>query len=353
MYFDKLKEYVKSKPKLECLYMCLKGLKDEDLARKIIGVKRNPYNLIMQAKGEQHPNENIYYINFDRGYEFNGFCSLFRFVLCHLAFAEDINMIPVVNWGREILYYDDTVTWTNNAFDYYFEPVSVISVEETLKCKHVVESKGLDASAFGTTSGYVIPNEEIVLMGNIAKKYMSLRKDVSSLINENFYTEGKTLGVHVRATDFNKGYNRHPKVVTPQEYLAETKKALNENDFQKIFLATDDSSVVELFKKEFGNRLCYYDDIYRSTDGEAIHYGNSNVQREHHKFKLGVEILKDFYTLGRCAGLIAGNSNVSICARIIKVSTGSSYKYVNIIDKGVNHNLHETRSVFNSMLKKK
>ena len=353
MNFDGLKQYVKNRPKLECLYMCMKSLGNEELARKIIGVKRNPYNLIMQKKGELRPNENIYFINFNQGYGLNGFCSLFRFVLCHLAFAEDINMIPVINWGKNILYYDDTVDWTNNAFDYFFNPVSEVSVVEVQNCRHVVVSKGLDASAFGTISGYVIPDEEIIFLGSIMKKYISLKKEVSDLINGEFYKKGKTLGVHVRATDFNKGYNRHPKVVTPYEYLEVAKFAFRKNGFEKLFLATDDVSVIGLFKNEFGDNLYYYTDIFRSTNGNAIHYGNQDTRRKHHKFNLGIDILKDFYTLGNCAGLIAGNSNVSMCARIVKSSTGNCYQYMNIIDKGVNHNMYETRNIFNPMIKDK
>lgn len=352
MNIDRLKQYVKQSPKLECFYMCIKGLTDKSLSQRIVGVNRNPYNLIMKRYGDLRPDQNIYYIHFDNDYMMNGFCSLFRFVLYHLAFAEDINMIPVINWGKGTLYYDETIDYTDNAFQYFFNPVSDISLEEVNKCKHVVVSKGVDASAFGTISGYTIPESEIKFLGEIMRRYIHLNDNVKNIINDDFYSEGKTLGVHVRATDFNKGYNRHPKVIMPQEYLDTAKQAFKEKGFNKVFLATDDSSVIDLFKAEFGDDLYYYADTYRSTNGKAVHYGNQNVKREHHKFFLGIEILKDFYTLGRCDGLIAGNSNVSICARIVKYSSGKDYDYVNIIDKGINHNMRETRSLFNPMIRK-
>lgn len=352
MNLDRLKQFIKQRPKLECIYMCIQALRNEELSKEIVGIKRNPYNIIMQELGTNRPKENIYYINFNNGYEFNGFCSLFRFVLCHLAFADDINMKPVVNWGKSILYYDETINETNNAFEYFFNPVSDISANEVLSCKHVIISKGSDANAFGTTTSYIIPNEEIAFLGGIMKKYITLKKEIYNIINPQFYQNGKTLGVHVRATDFNVGYNRHPKVVTPQEYLKNTKEAFDKFGFEKVFLATDDNSVIELFKESFGNNLYYYEETFRSTNGEAIHYGNHRVNREHHKFNLGVEIIKDFFTLGKCDGLIAGNSNVSVCARIVKASTGTNYNYLNIIDKGINHNLRETRLLFNPMVKK-
>ena len=125
-----------------------------------------------------------------------------------------------------------------------------------------------------------------------------------------------------------------------------------EHGYKKVFLATDDERIIDIFKNEFQDNLFYYKGIYRSPDGEAIHYGNHKIERDHHKYNLGLEIIKDFYTLGHCAGLIAGNSNVSMCSRIVKKSQGDEYRTLDIIDKGTNHNMHETRNKFGSMRKK-
>lgn len=157
----------------------------------------------------------------------------------------------------------------------------------------------------------------------------------------------------MRATDFNKGFNRHPIVVTPEEYLEKTIQVYKEYNYTKVFLATDDETIIALFKNQFGNNLFYYENTFRSKDGNAIHYGSSDINRPHHKYMLGLEIIKDFYTLGYCAGLIAGHSNVSMCARIIKESLGEKYLSLHIIDKGINYNLHETRSIFSPMLKRR
>lgn len=355
MLVDKIKTLIKNHPRLEACYMLLDAIKDETKAKRIVGLKRDPYTIIMKSYGDNHPNDNIYYINYDEEYKVNGFCSIYRFVLLHLAFADDINMKSIVRWGENTLYYDKSITNCHNAFEYYFNPVSDVSSKEVMECKHVVMSKPLDASAFGTVTNYTIPDSEFEFLGSILKKYVHLNNNIRNM----FWDEmlgivegGKTLGVHVRATDYNKGYNRHPKIVTPEEYLYYTQEAVKEHNFEKVFLATDDENVITLFCNKFGEKLVYYHDIYRSKNGEAIHYGNDHVKRDHHKFLLGLEILKDFYTLGHCAGLIAGISNVSMCARIVKASTGEQYVYKNIINKGVNHNFHETRSFFKPMIKK-
>ena len=118
-------------------------------------------------------------------------------------------------------------------------------------------------------------------------------------------------------------------------------------------MASDDATVIELFKRTFGEDLLFYEDTYRSTDGSAIHYNNEQVNRNLHKYLLGLEIIRDYYTLGYCDGLITGNSNVSICARIVKYSTDKQFDNLVIIDKGINHNFKRVRSHFRNMLKSK
>lgn len=349
-----IKNYVKKNPRLECLYMTVKALRDIDLAKKMVGVKRSPNNLILNHYGKENPDKIIYYILFDEEARYNGFCSLYRQMLLHLAYAEDLNLVPVICFGPNSLYYDRTITECTNAFDYFFEPVSKISSDEAKKSKNVIISKGADAKPFGTTDSYLISDNEIYFLSNFCRKYIKLNSKTKDLFWDDMkiiINGGSTLGVHVRATDFNVGYNRHPVVVSPKEYLEKTKQIYASQGFKKVFLATDDKSIVELFKNEYNDNLCYYSDTYRSNDGSAIHYGKQDIVREHHKYRLGLEIIRDFYTLGHCAGLIAGNSNVSICARIIKKSLTEEYRFLEIIDKGVNHNMHETRGLLHSMLK--
>ena len=351
---DGVKTYIKSHPKLECIYMCIKAMGKNNLAQQIININRSPDNVFIHHFGEKNSNKIVYYILFDEKARFNGFCSLYRLTLMYLAYAESRNFVPVVCYGPNTLYYDDSIKTSDNAFEYFFNPVSSLKCKDVLESKNVVFSKGADAGAFGTTNAYSVPDEELELLAKYRKKYIELNSTVKDLFwkeMESIISGRATLGVHVRATDFNKGYNRHPVVVTPEEYLEKTIEVYEKNNYKKVFLATDDERIINLFSISFGEALVYYKDIYRSTDGEAIHYGSQKAEREHHKYKLGLEIIKDFYTLGYCAGLIAGNSNVSMCARILKKSLDEEYRTIDIIDKGTNHNLHETRSKLNSMLK--
>lgn len=353
--FD-IRKKLKGNARVAAIFVTLRSLKDEKACKRIAGVDYSPDIITVQHLGQLNPDKWVYCVKCDEGYEYNGFCSLYKLTLLYLAYANDRLMTPVVYWGEKSMAYDPTVTECDNAFEYYFKQVSEVDYAQANQSKHVVFSRWADATAFQEISSYeFLSDADIALLVNAQKKYISLAEPVKALFWDELQTiisGGKTLGVHVRATDYNQGFNRHPVVVTPQEYLEAAKTAVAEQGFEKVFLATDDEPTVALFREAFGDRLHFYQDTYRSSNGKAIHYGEQTIQREHHRFVLGLEILKDFYTLGHCDGLIAGRSNVSACARIIKASTGGQYRMLNLIDKGVNHNNKETRSKAFNMFKK-
>lgn len=89
-------------------------------------------------------------------------------------------------------------------------------------------------------------------------------------------------------------------------------------------------------KKAFGSKLLFYSDVKRTSEQQSVAFSDS--RRKNHHFRLGLEVLRDAYTLAMCDGLIAGVSQVSICSEIVKKSKGEKYTYKKICDKGVYHN---------------
>lgn len=350
---DKVKLALKNNPRTGILILTITSLRDRDKCKNILDLVMSPYVMnVQRTSGTKASDKWIYFINLDKEYQYNGFCSIIKMLLYFLSYAECFDFAPIVFIGSSTMYYEQNIG--ENVFEYYFDPVSNYNYKDILQYKKVVCSKPYDIILYGKIGGYDIPSEEeIEFMGNVYKKYMKLNKRTKKSF-EKFLEEiakYKTIGVHVRSTDFNKGYNRHPIAVEPSEYLEKTIEIFNSKDYEKVFLATDDADVISLFQKNLGDKLIYYKDTYRSCDGKAIHYNNGKIKRKNHKYLLGLEIIKDYYTLGYCDGLISGNSNVSICARIIKYTTEKKYEDMVIIDKGINHNLKNVRSPFNNMLK--
>lgn len=92
------------------------------------------------------------------------------------------------------------------------------------------------------------------------------------------------------------------------------------------------------FENKYGEKLCYYKDVERGSTNKSVAFCKNN--REQHKYLLGLEVIRDMYTLSKCDSLIAGVSQVPICAQINKISRGEKYEVVKIIDKGINRNSH-------------
>ena len=79
--------------------------------------------------------------------------------------------------------------------------------------------------------------------------------------------------------------------------------------------------------------MLYYSDVMRSNDRKSVAFHASS--RVNHKYKLGLEVIRDMYTLSKCDGFVAGISQVAVCARINKLSRKEKYQDLIIIDKGI------------------
>ena len=143
----------------------------------------------------------------------------------------------------------------------------------------------------------------------------------------------KVLGIHVRGTDFKAGLEKHPIAVDTASYLGYIDEAL-ENGFEKVFVATDDESILSECIKRYSSKIIFFQDTYRSDNGIALHM--QKIKRKDNEYYLGLEVLRDVYTLAACDGLIAGLSQVSFCTQIFKYAQDKCYDYLRVIDNGVN-----------------
>ena len=118
-----------------------------------------------------------------------------------------------------------------------------------------------------------------------------------------------------------------------EDYFNVIDKAIIENGFEYIFLATDDSRKLELFIKRYNDKLIYFKDVHRS-DG-IVNVTFEKNDREHNNYLNGLECLRDIYTMSYCNGLVAGLSQVSVCARIVNRSLDKKFEFEKIIDNGI------------------
>lgn len=288
-----------------------------------------------------------YHINMEESK--SGFFADYNKLLEFLFFADYYNLVPVVQYSDKFCYAEkEPVNGRINPFEYYFQQ-PVMTIEEMLNSGSYIESRKdnifLAKKLCQKQEGYTKSDDYLQAMGRIAGKYIKLQPDIKEKIEADIqtlknYKDIKVLGVHVRGTDFKRNYNGHPIAITPERFLEEVKDVLKISSYDKVFLATDDMNAVELFKAELGDQVIYYNDVIRSTEDETVM--KSVNERKNHHFLLGLEVLRDMYTLVDCDGLVAGLSQVSFAARIMKYSQNACYKELRIVDKGINY--HRNRN---------
>lgn len=297
--------------------------------------------VLVQHPGKKKPDLFIY----RAGAKNLGLFGEVLFTLGLLYYAEAFCLKPVVDWSNNCCYLEKRpLNGTTNAFEYYFKPVSEISYTDVEQYYNVVYSSwGQVEMILPTRSwdSWSYQNRQSLIgkFSILYKKYFVLNDRTRAYIDENLEIKlgGKQiLGVHVRGTDFKRQYDNHPVCVTGEDYIKPAREIMNKYGYRQLFLATDSLEVLELFKQEFGPSLVYYDDVFRSDGDVGVHYMKDS--RKNHHYLLGVEILRDAYTLAACDSFLAGLSNVSLAVQYIKLSEGEEFKEVEILDHGINHN---------------
>lgn len=314
-----IKAFLNTHPKIDYCVRFLRNRNDKVFVETVLAIKRDPNLLYFKSYGKENPDINFYDIFLD--YPSKGFFALLIQTLDALRYADRFALTPVVTWSDSCLYKEkEKVNGTTNPFEYYYEATSAYTKEELEHSLSVLQYRDyqryIDKNhPFGVVSKTIVENgyydSYISQNAEIYRKYIKLKAPVLAWIQHSMEDIGftdNTLGVHVRATDFKKGYIDHAKAVTCNEYIKAVQSALLKYNFNKVFLATDEIDVVEEFRKEFNDLIICCDDVYRSMDGSAIHF--SNAERVEHKYKLGLEVIRDMYLLSMCRGLIGGYSNV-------------------------------------------
>lgn len=310
---------------------------DNLFKEKVLNLKTN------RLKKADDRSKCVYVINF--GEKGLGFFAVYRILLEFLYFADVTGLTPVIYLNENFLYKEKEGKLKNvNPYEYYFlQPIQDKYLGK-VKMKSLVKSRKLhyymvELILNGEYGTYYLKEQYITMLAQIHRKYIHfntrtenyVEKGIRGLLNGK-----KTLGVHVRGSDFKRKYNIHPVRVTEEEYITEIEKCMEQYRYEQIFLATDDENSLKVLHTHFGEKLVYYTDVVRTSSQQSVAFIKSD--RGNHHYKLGLEVIRDACTLSCCDALVAGVSQVSICVRIMKQAKGKPFEYLKICDKGIWHN---------------
>ena len=247
------------------------------------------------------------------GDENAGFLAYVKFALNGIVYAENHDMIPVVNFDNRVKnhFYDENKG--SNTWEYYFDPVSQISTEEIFNSP--AQTSTLKDRQFRNQNSHPNPDRmdtfwkgkkrwqehegdpirwlhtRRLKAQKYIKKYIHPKQHILDIVDNFVDTnlgEG-AIACHVRGTDF-----AYATPVHPTDYF---EKIDNHSDSCQIFLATDQTQYVDMFKTRYGDRVVTYDSL-RSSDDTAI------FEKTGQNYKKGEDVLVDTLIMSRCSGII-------------------------------------------------
>lgn len=331
---EKIKKIVKRNP---FLYAVLRVINNRRDARFISFV--NGYNdnwEIIFAHPQTTGKYNRPVCRIVAGTRDDGFFACVRWALDGLYFCQKFGFTPVVSFPENSIYRDNEKFETEvNPFNYFFEdtvdnlPPNYPTVEYSVRNMKFAESLN-----GGIT--YKVSKEYIDAMAEIMAEKLVFRKDVIQYayrINKPLLIDNRTLGVHIRGTDYRKNYKNHPVFLETEEYYESIDKAMENGRFNKIYLATDDEKILNEFIAHYGEKVTFSDQSERSKGEQGVHTSHADKKTPYY---LGLDVISDMIALSSCGGLISGMSQVPLIARIYKKSQNSKYSVDIVLDKGIN-----------------
>ena len=271
-----------------------------------------------------------------------GLFSNINHVLQGVIHASERNMVPVVDMKNYATEYSAfrKFNGTNNAWEYFFEQVSNIHLDEAYSSKNVTLSKGDRIIEAGSMAGrnlnFAFDLEKIEYLNSVHKKHIKLNSFTISYIdyiNKIFEIETKnTLGVFLRGNEYvlspTTGHPKQPKI---DEVIRDVQQYLDDKAISKIFLSTDDPTIRAIFNTKFADLI--YPNI-------RIDYENDFAVSTRKAFKIpkgalakNLSYLSEIYTLSKLEYNIASLSNGSA---ILHVINGGKFKDSKLYNLGVN-----------------
>lgn len=268
----------------------------------------------IQSFGDKNPETTFYVIARSPG---SGFFSNISYVINHLKIADHLGFTPVVDMQNFPNFYNETnmsllpesVTDEMNSWEYYFSAVSEYKLEDIYESKRVVITDGEWPA--NMTMSITFDSD----LPYIFSKYVKINQDISDRVNtfsERYFKQHKVLGVQFRGQEMRTAVG-HSFPPSEKQMLRKAHKMIDEHGFDKIFLVTEEQSYLDIFKREFGDMVCYTDS-YRTYTKNAYKI----YPRDSHRYLLGRDVLIDSLLLSKLDGLLCGDSNVSEFARFVR-----------------------------------
>ena len=265
--------------------------------------KKISFEYKLSSFGNKNKNLIFYVIKRDVG---SGFFSNLFFILNHIRIAQKFNFIPVIDMKNfKTIYNDKSKKYKKkNFWEVYFEKITKYELKIVYQSNNVIFSSNFLPS--DTVFDWNKKN-----LRKIYKKYIKIKpiflSKKNNFVKKNF--KQKILGVHFRGTSYKiaRSHSLQPNLKIMIDLINFLIKKYN---YKKIFVITEEQAYLDGLKKEFKNKLIFYES-YRSYKDDAF----KNYPRKDHRYKLGKEAIIEMLILSKCYGITYVKSNIVSAAK--------------------------------------
>lgn len=286
---------------------------------------------INRKKFYNHEKPPVFYI-IRRGSPNVGIFSCILTFLSHLRYAEEKGYLPIIDmmhFDNEYLYAKDI--GQINAWEYYFKQPCNCLGEEQFSLKQAYLSKNTILSTGDFRPGYE-PSRQFmftedpaahdrIIWKDLWEKYIVLNektaRHIEAVYQQMFSDDDRVMGVLCRGSDFfwhepdqGRETGKIKKVIDIVETAAQKYKC------NKIFLMTEDSEILEVFKNRFAQRLFFLEDERVSSDIRK-YLGVVWKEKGIDLHQKGLNYLTAFYIIARCRWFVGTKTSASIFFNIV------------------------------------
>lgn len=281
------------------------------------------------AFGSKNPDRLFYVIRCPQAEM--GFFAVINYVIYHLDKAEKMGAEPVVDWQ----YYPNKYFTENeevgkvNVWERFFEQTSNVSLNDVYHSKNVVMSSG----SWEVPIKEVFDNERLAHSNAIINKYLTLNRRTKEMFESERDRVGigryKVLGVKCRGTDFVATKPQSHQIVPDNDLTIKTinEKMKEWGGFDRIYLSTEDESILERMKSYFGEMLWYtegtrislQENKWLSELYDCNQAGKSTKEDDMREYLIST------YMLASCDALIAPEVGGTLGAMRIRGTCDNSY----------------------------
>lgn len=276
--------------------------------------------------GTENPDKIFYVVR--RAGSKVGLFSLVLTSLGYIKYAVDHGYIPVIDMSNE----DNTYMQQDrkgNVWEYYFEQPCGYTLDDIRHSRHVIIGNGIiDGRVPFPREDIAHNDEELKKWKAVADRYLIVRPEIRQEADELWKRlSGRkgVLGVLLRGTDYvNSRPKDHPVQPTIEQAIDKMDEVLTSQEFQKIYLATEDAGIYQELCNRYGEKIVSMD-VERYITDKTENINDISVKKSTNKYQMGKDYLINILVLSKCDYLLAGNAGGSQGALLFRDTKSAKY----------------------------